>query len=196
MNKKRKILIIGVGGIGSYLAEYLAKTELYHITVADPDVVERKNITYQNYFEEDIGKKKVDALDLQHDYKRIPFEIITDLQLNKGKYGLIVCCADNLDVRRLVYRQGFQSECSLKWLDLRAQGRNGALISYLTDSKHCDTFLAGPEGSFSCQGEEFNNTRNAADLHFTHIAIAGMAAQWIQRWFNEDNVYDKRIVNL
>ena len=79
---------------------------------------------------------------------------------------------------------------------MRAQGRNGALISYLTNGKYSDTFLSGPEGSFSCQGEGFNNTRNVADIHFTHTAIAGMGAQWLQRWFNNERVTDKLVINV
>ena len=39
----RKILIIGAGGIGSYLIPLLDKTGLYDITVSDPDTVEEKN---------------------------------------------------------------------------------------------------------------------------------------------------------
>jgi tRNA A37 threonylcarbamoyladenosine dehydratase len=43
---KKKILIIGVGGIGSYLTPLLSKTDNYDITIADPDVVEEKNVSY------------------------------------------------------------------------------------------------------------------------------------------------------
>ena len=39
----RKILIIGVGGIGSYLAPLLNQTGVYNITIADPDSLEKKN---------------------------------------------------------------------------------------------------------------------------------------------------------
>ena len=84
----------------------------------------------------------------------------------------------------------------IKWLDLRAQGRNGAVISYLTDPKHSSMFLAGPDGSFSCQGESFNESNDTKAIHFTHVSIAGMGAQWIQRWFNGEEVFDKRIVNI
>lgn len=47
----RKILIIGAGGIGSFLIPILARTKLYKIRVADPDIVEKKNLPYQNYEE-------------------------------------------------------------------------------------------------------------------------------------------------
>ena len=116
---ERKILIIGVGGIGSYLAPVLDKTGLYDLTVADPDDLEKKNLLYQNYELPDFlvatDKKKVSRLNLMK-ATRIPFPILTEQQVNK-KYDSVICCADNLDVRRLVYRQGFQSDCKGKWLD-------------------------------------------------------------------------------
>ena len=56
--KEGKILIIGVGGIGSYLVGLLAKIDRFNITVADPDIVEEKNLSYQNFGEEDVGKNK------------------------------------------------------------------------------------------------------------------------------------------
>ena len=117
----RKVLIIGVGGIGSYLAPVLDKTGLYDITIADPDDLEDKNFLYQNYSKPKFllqeNKKKVAQLDMLKANK-VGFPILTQQQLMG--FDLIVCCADNLDVRRLVYRQGFQDDCKNKWLDLRA----------------------------------------------------------------------------
>jgi hypothetical protein len=199
MNKKeekRKILIIGVGGIGSYLTPLLHKTGLYDLHIADPDIVEEKNLYYQNFNTSHLGKKKVNCI-VEHDVLglRHIYPILTDSQL-EGGYDLIICCADNLDARRLVYRQGFGDNAKTMWLDLRAQGRNGALISCLADPKFSDTFLAGEEGSFSCQGASFNDTTQKQNLHFTHVAIAGIGAQWIQRFFNEEQVKDKMVINI
>ena len=201
MNKK--VLIIGVGGIGGYLAPLLAQTGQYEMSLADPDVVEGKNLSYQNYMVDDVGNNKASILSEainNFGNGRVPpstpicFPVLTDKQLEG--YDLVICCADNLDVRRLVYRQGFQSDCQIQWLDLRAQGRNGALISYLADPQLCDTFLAGPEGSFSCQGEAFNESLDPKDIHFTHAAIAGLGAQWVQRWNNGEEVIDKMVINI
>ncbi len=200
----RKILIIGVGGIGSFLAPLLHKTGLYNITIADPDIVEEKNLSYQNFEVGALNLNKVSAMKIKtkcmNHYNDVgirlgvSFPILTRKQIEK--YDLVICCADNLDVRKLVYAEGFKDDCTNKWLDLRAQGRNGALISYLTDPKFSETFLTGPEGSFSCQGESFNESGDKAMLHFTHVAIAGYGAQWIQRWFNGENVADKIIINV
>ena len=186
---KRKVIIIGAGGIGSFLIPLLNKTGLYKITVFDPDIVEKKNIPYQNFELKDIENKKVEIMEDRYDcvWKAEPFLVLTENQI-KG-YDLVICCADNLDVRRLLYRS------SVQWLDLRAQARNGALISYKTPKNMFDVVLAGPNGSFSCQGDTWEGDKSG--LHFTHVAIAGMAAEWMQRWFvdNED-VCDYKVVNI
>ena len=51
-------------------------------------------------------------------------------------YDLVVCCVDNLSVRRTLYNS------DVKWLDLRAQGRNAAFVTYDADPKMYDTLLA------------------------------------------------------
>ena len=55
----RRVLIIGAGGIGSFLIPLLDKTNLYTLTVYDPDKVETKNLTYQNFEKDDVGRYKV-----------------------------------------------------------------------------------------------------------------------------------------
>jgi|TARA_R100000084_G_scaffold25746_1_gene9201 molybdopterin/thiamine biosynthesis adenylyltransferase len=204
--ERRKILVIGVGGIGSYLVPLLHKSWCYDIHIADNDSVEVKNLLYQNYKQRDVGNLKVIGIkkllqSTNHDFdiglaesNTSRYQVLTSKQLEG--YDLVICCADNLAVRKLLYSQGFGDNAKLKWLDLRAQGRNGALISYLTDEKFSETFLNGPEGSFSCQGDGFNTSLNTKDLHFTHVAIAGYGAQWIHRWFNGDDVADKFIINI
>ena len=165
--KQRKLLIIGAGGIGSYLASFLERISerrqaLYDITIYDDDKVEEKNLSYQNFNVEDIGKSKVRVLG--------------------NKIGIM-------------YKEGHGEDCPVKWLDLRAQGRNGVLISYKVNPILIPDLLVGAEGSFSCQGGDWDGS--AKDISSMHIAIAGIATQWIQRWFNDNNdVTDKMVVNV
>ena len=58
----RKVLVIGAGGIGSFLIKFLNKVKLYDITVADPDKVEEKNIPYQNFGNGHIGHNKAEVM--------------------------------------------------------------------------------------------------------------------------------------
>ena len=58
--KKKKILIIGVGGIGSPVALYLARAGIYQFGIIDYDKVNKSNLHRQILFNQiDIGKKKV-----------------------------------------------------------------------------------------------------------------------------------------
>ena len=174
----RKVINILSVRIGSFLIPLLDKTKLYNLTVYDPDIVEEKNITYQNFNEEDVDKKKVDCMAEKFNIDAQPYPVLTARQL-KG-YDLVVCCADNLDIRRTMYNS------NVKWLDLRAQARNAAMISHLEDPKLYTTFTSGPDGSFSCQGDSWE--KDAKGVHFMQVCIAGYGAQWIQRWFNDEHV--------
>ena len=193
--RHRKVLIIGAGGIGSYLIPILNRLGVYSITAFDPDKVEQKNLRYQNFGADDLGEHKVYCFssDMGGMYEAQPYVVLTQKQLQG--YDLVVCCADNLAVRRLLYRQGHGEDTPVKWLDLRAQGRNAALISYKVPENFQDTLLAGPEGSFSCQGTDWEGEAEGIDA--MHIAIAGAATQWIQKWFNDNNdVIDKMVMNI
>ena len=183
----RKVLIIGAGGIGSFLIPLLVKTKLYDITVADPDIVEKKNLPYQNYEEDDISSNKSHIMARRYSVKNLPYAILTDLQLTG--YDLVVSCVDNLSLRRTLYRS---KKCD--WLDLRAQGRNAAFICSDSNPEQWETMLAGPEGSFSCQGNSWDGSNK--NVHFMQVAIAGMAAEWIQRWFNNEDVGLFKVVNV
>ena len=194
-------MIIGAGGIGSYLIHNLnrinqrCRTEkpgvhLYDITVFDDDKVEKSNLGNQMYDENHVGELKVD---MWPSVNAEPYQVLVEKQL-KG-YDLVICCADNLAVRRLLYRQGYGDSAKIKWLDLRAQGRNAALISYKVDETLVDSLLSGPEGSFSCQGQDWDGS--ATSMNTMHMAIAGIASQWIQKWWNDhDDVADKIIMNV
>jgi hypothetical protein len=193
--RMRKIMIIGAGGIGSFLAANLDRIGIYKVTVFDEDTVEDKNLTYQNYSASSIGEQKVHALqmDLSDRVRGEPYWVLTSEQLQG--YDLVVCCADNLAVRRLLYREGYGPDAPTKWLDLRAQGRNAALISYMIEPELAVDLLTGPEGSFSCQGEDWDGSAEGIDT--MHMAIAGVGAQWIQKWFiNHDDVAHNVMLNI
>ncbi len=58
--KKQKVLIIGVGGIGSPVALYLARAGIYEFGIIDYDNVNISNLHRQVLFNQiDVGKKKV-----------------------------------------------------------------------------------------------------------------------------------------
>ena len=65
MNKLRekRVIIFGVGGVGSYCAEALIRTGLTHLTIVDDDVVQASNVNRQlEATRETIGHPKVEVL--------------------------------------------------------------------------------------------------------------------------------------
>lgn len=70
--EKGKVAILGLGGLGSNIAISLARIGVGRLILADFDVVEPSNLNRQQYFIDDIGKNKTDAL--RENIKRInPF---------------------------------------------------------------------------------------------------------------------------
>lgn len=101
----KKVLVVGVGGIGSWLVESLARLGVKKIGIIDNDIVELSNLSRQNYLEEDIGKDKVDCIE-----KRIN-KISSNIKIEKYKkidvkyfdnYDIFFDCVDNIDTKYLL----------------------------------------------------------------------------------------------
>jgi len=60
--KKAMVGIAGVGGLGSSVAVALARVGVAQLVVADFDIVEPSNLNRQQYFVDQIGQFKVEAL--------------------------------------------------------------------------------------------------------------------------------------
>ena len=60
--KKARVGIAGVGGLGSTVAVALARVGIGELIIADFDLVEPSNLNRQQYFVDQLGEYKVDAL--------------------------------------------------------------------------------------------------------------------------------------
>ena len=59
--QKQHLIIIGIGGIGCPIAQYLIATGIKHLTLIDDDIVQISNLNRQILFnEKDLGKKKIE----------------------------------------------------------------------------------------------------------------------------------------
>lgn len=100
--KHESIHIIGVGAIGSHVAEQLARIGTSDITLYDFDTVSDRNVANQLYDFDDVGQLKVDAL--AEKLKKINPKIT--ITKHSGGYqdqplsGYVFLCADNIDLRR------------------------------------------------------------------------------------------------
>jgi molybdopterin/thiamine biosynthesis adenylyltransferase len=101
--KNKKVLIVGLGAVGSWIVDLLARDGVENFIIVDDDIVEISNLHRQNlYFEEDIGKYKVDCVEEKLKqinknikvikiYKKLTKDFFDDFDY---KCNLIINCAD------------------------------------------------------------------------------------------------------
>lgn len=105
---KAKVLIMGVGGLGSPVALYLASSGVGEITIVDPDVVELNNLQRQIAHNETVlGYNKVSSC--AESMKKINSEIKInqldhllsgeELLSQVSAADIVVDCTDNLGSR-------------------------------------------------------------------------------------------------
>jgi len=106
-NKKiqeTSVAVIGLGGLGSWLSEFLVRIGVKNLAIVDFDIVEEKNLNRQNFIIDDIGKLKIDSIE-----KRLK-EIDNDINIEKYKEinnkifnrDIIFDCTDNIKSKYLI----------------------------------------------------------------------------------------------
>lgn len=182
----KKLLIIGTGGVGSYLAralyEYDKRNQLpnLQITLADGDDVDVKNLTYQNFDNEDILENKAQALGKKYKFIYIPRMLNPETDLNG--YDAIVCAVDSTKFRKKFFKFVNESS-SIYWVDLRAVGKTVAAYSKhpkLSYEQLLDTLPINDIENSSCQlSFELNNNI----VQGGNKIIAEIGAQLVLSWY-------------
>jgi adenylyltransferase/sulfurtransferase len=106
-----KVLLVGVGGLGSPIALYLAGAGVGQIGLVDPDVVSENNLQRQVlYKENEIGQLKVDCakkrlLELNSNIEIVCYPCRLDKENGEkiaSQYDLIIDGCDNFSTRYLM----------------------------------------------------------------------------------------------
>lgn len=58
----KRVLVVGVGSVGSYIAEQLVRSGVGSLTIVDPDIVEYANLSRTVFTVHDVGQAKVGRL--------------------------------------------------------------------------------------------------------------------------------------
>jgi molybdopterin-synthase adenylyltransferase len=117
-----KVLIIGLGGLGSPVAMYLASSGVGHLDICDDDTVDISNLQRQIIHQSDkLGQTKVSSareqlLALNPDIQITGFEQrLTEAQLRVAvaEADVVVDCTDNLAVRLQINRAAVMTRTPL-----------------------------------------------------------------------------------
>ena len=98
--------IIGVGAIGRQVALQLTAMGIPWLQLIDFDVVETSNLASQGYWEEDLGKLKVEATAAQCRRVNSGIEIVSVAERFRRSMEIgnaVFSCVDSIDVRRLIW---------------------------------------------------------------------------------------------
>jgi molybdopterin/thiamine biosynthesis adenylyltransferase len=105
------VLVVGAGGLGSPVVQYLAAAGVGTLGVADPDVVERSNLQRQTlHREDDLGRPKVDSVAEFVAERNPDVDVVTydravsaaDARDLADEYDVVVDCSDNFPTRFLL----------------------------------------------------------------------------------------------
>jgi hypothetical protein len=120
LNKFDKVLVIGAGGIGSWVVMNLALSGcIKEIHVCDSDVIEASNLNRTPFARHHIGMSKVWAIrdlvsERRHDVVVVPMnEIVQSLDIDICSYDVIIDCSDGLMVKEWMLSQKFVSYMKL-----------------------------------------------------------------------------------
>jgi len=109
--KKASVLVVGAGGLGCPVLQYLAAAGIGHLAIAEFDTVSEANLQRQVlYGSEDIGKlksiiatKRIEHLNTLVRTERINIRIDASNSLKIfGEYDMIVDTTDNLNTRYII----------------------------------------------------------------------------------------------
>jgi tRNA A37 threonylcarbamoyladenosine dehydratase len=118
-----KVLVMGVGGVGSWCAECLVRTGIKHLTIVDADVVQASNINRQLMATTaTIGQVKVDALkerlllinpDADIQAIQMEYNETTASEFNLDSFDYVVDAIDSLKDKALLILKTTVSKAKL-----------------------------------------------------------------------------------
>lgn len=139
--KQKEIAVLGLGGIGSYVALLVARLSPYRLFLYDDDVVEEGNMSGQLYTTPTIGLHKATAMYraiLEYGYYSSVYTFRERYKGTSSPYPIVLCGFDNMEARKIAF---------IKWKD--------AITNY--DAKNClfiDGRLAAEEFQVFCMTGE------------------------------------------
>ncbi len=105
--RKQDVTIAGLGGIGSYVVFMLSRLDVNTMTLYDPDIVERVNLSGQLYNSDQIGDYKVDAAaNMIANYSNYYSFVAKHEKLDENSMisKVTICGFDNMKARKDAFR--------------------------------------------------------------------------------------------
>ncbi len=150
---KRRVLIAGVGGLGSLISLYMAAAGVGTLRIADKDAVSLPDLNRQIlYAEDDVGRVKIEAaaarlsaLDGACRIEPVRADLCTEAETLAGGCDLIMDATDNVPARRALNRAAVKA--GVPMVHGGIDGFSGTVVSIVPGKSACFECLFPDRGA-------------------------------------------------
>lgn len=171
----KRVLIVGLGSVGSYLSELLVRSGISKLTLVDPESVEAVNLSRTVYDVSDIGRLKVDAI------ARRLLNISPAIQLNRHavdltklsleevdhlvtEADLVIAATDDLEAQRALNRFAYARGKPAVFVGIYAAANGGEVIYTLPEITACYICATKRVLGEAAPGEDYGTGRLAGEV--------------------------------
>ena len=170
--RNARIVVIGVGALGTYVSEMLVRAGFGKVLLIDADKVDLTNLHRQTLFDEkDVGKFKVEAAKKKLRKINSEIEIISKKKFLEKKnkklikdYDLIIDCTDKMSSRHII--NDVCEKFNKPWIYSAASGTKGNVLFVKDYKKFRELFNSG---------ETFDSCEEIGVLNYSPSIIAGIS---------------------
>ena len=119
--RNKKVLVVGLGGVGGYIVESIARSGVDNIAIVDYDIVDITNINRQIIaLNSNIGKKKVDLFedrikDINPNCKVTKYDLFLDdksIDILDNNYDFIIDACDSIETKKMLIKYAVDNSVS------------------------------------------------------------------------------------
>lgn len=190
-----RINIIGLGGIGSFLALLLAKMGFRRLVLMDHDIVEEHNIPNQIYRPKDVGIAKADALsEIIYESTGIKAEGRIMRVERERLTGIVVCAVDSMKDRKDIWVNSVRFKASVP---LYIESRMGGEVMRTYTIRPIDIGdVRFYEKTLYSDQDSFNLPCTARAIAYTGFAIASIVGNQIKKFLMGEDLQREIIFDL
>ena len=142
--KSKRVLIVGVGGVGQHISTYLATNGVVNLTIVDFDKVELSNLNRQILLkEDDVGENKVDIVKIALMNRNSEVNITSiNKRVNTNNvsslindFDLVIDAVDNWETKLIISEESYKKH--IPFLHIGVDGYKGQYCLFKNKSL-CD----------------------------------------------------------
>ena len=141
--KSKRVLIVGVGGVGQHISTYLATNGVVNLTIVDFDKIELSNLNRQILLkEDDVGENKVDIVKIALMNRNSEVNITSiNKRVNTNNvsslindFDLVIDAVDNWETKLIISEESYKKH--IPFLHIGVDGYKGQYCLFKNKSLH------------------------------------------------------------